>query len=59
MESIEEPAVVKAAQPRTSQACQRCRSLKIRCLPSVQSGTCQRYAHTLTTLFTLCQNSCF
>lgn len=28
--------------PRTSQACRHCRSLKARCLPSGEPGTCQR-----------------
>ncbi|PVI01556.1 hypothetical protein DM02DRAFT_591044 [Periconia macrospinosa] len=45
MEGIEQPATPaadKAAQGRVAQACQRCRSLKTRCLLSERSGTCQR-----------------
>ncbi|KAF1951391.1 hypothetical protein CC80DRAFT_210541 [Byssothecium circinans] len=42
MEGIEPPAADKAIPPRVLQACQRCRSLKTRCLPSEQTGTCKR-----------------
>ncbi|KAF2823162.1 hypothetical protein CC86DRAFT_329762 [Ophiobolus disseminans] len=43
MEDItEQPSATRAAIARTSQACQRCRSLKTRCLPSPQAGVCQR-----------------
>ncbi|KAH6643721.1 hypothetical protein C7974DRAFT_4040 [Boeremia exigua] len=40
--SDDEQSVARAAISRTLQACQRCRSLKTRCLPSSQPGTCQR-----------------
>jgi len=43
MEEIERPVADKATNPRVSQACQRCRSLKTRCLTSERTGTCQRY----------------
>ncbi|KAH5062444.1 hypothetical protein HBI24_136280 [Parastagonospora nodorum] len=42
MEDEEQPSAPKATIARTSQACQRCRSLKTRCLPGPQSGVCQR-----------------
>ncbi|KAF2677447.1 hypothetical protein K458DRAFT_481359 [Lentithecium fluviatile CBS 122367] len=42
MEDTERPAADKAVPARVSQACQRCRSLKTRCLPSERSGTCRR-----------------
>ncbi|KAF1964112.1 hypothetical protein BU23DRAFT_547965 [Bimuria novae-zelandiae CBS 107.79] len=42
MEDNEDSGPARASNPRVAQACQRCRSLKTRCLPSEQSGTCQR-----------------
>ncbi|KAF1838223.1 hypothetical protein BDW02DRAFT_565259 [Decorospora gaudefroyi] len=42
MEQTESPSVTRVSSSRTLQACQRCRNLKTRCLPSRQSGTCQR-----------------
>ncbi|KAH7115874.1 hypothetical protein B0J11DRAFT_538676 [Dendryphion nanum] len=42
MEDSEQSSVSRAPHARTTQACQRCRSLKTRCLPSAQVGTCQR-----------------
>ncbi|KAJ4992174.1 hypothetical protein SVAN01_02193 [Stagonosporopsis vannaccii] len=42
MSNAEPSIAASSAILRTSQACQRCRSLKTRCLPSVQQGTCQR-----------------
>jgi hypothetical protein len=42
MEDYEQPIAVRAAIARTSQACQRCRSLKTRCLPGSRAGVCQR-----------------
>lgn len=43
MDNIEESVSDRASNPRVSQACQRCRTLKTRCLPSERSGTCRRY----------------
>src|SRR4051812_44035398 len=43
MEDSENPSADRPASSRSSQACQRCRSLKTRCLPSPQPGMCQRY----------------
>ncbi|EUC49616.1 hypothetical protein COCMIDRAFT_33041 [Bipolaris oryzae ATCC 44560] len=42
MQESEGRPAAKAEQPRTLQACQRCRNLKTKCLPSSQSGRCQR-----------------
>ncbi|KAF2179445.1 hypothetical protein K469DRAFT_716434 [Zopfia rhizophila CBS 207.26] len=42
MEEVDHPSGEKPSHTRTSQACQRCRNLKTRCLPSEQAGTCQR-----------------
>ncbi|KAF2439044.1 hypothetical protein P171DRAFT_458217 [Karstenula rhodostoma CBS 690.94] len=42
MGDTEDSVSVKPANARVSQACERCRNLKTRCLPSEQSGTCQR-----------------
>ncbi|KAF2274045.1 uncharacterized protein EI97DRAFT_469018 [Westerdykella ornata] len=43
MEEVEQPSGPSGErQTRTAQACQRCRSLKTRCLPSERAGTCQR-----------------
>ncbi|KAF2646519.1 hypothetical protein P280DRAFT_464726 [Massarina eburnea CBS 473.64] len=42
MANEEQSATDKAGHPRVSQACQRCRSLKTRCLPSERTGTCKR-----------------
>lgn len=44
MEDTDQPSATRAGVSRTTQACQRCRNLKTRCLPSAQSGLCQRYA---------------
>ena len=43
MEDSGNPSADRPASSRSSQACQRCRSLKTRCLPSPQPGSCQRY----------------
>ncbi|KAF2743330.1 hypothetical protein M011DRAFT_431426 [Sporormia fimetaria CBS 119925] len=45
MEEIENPPGERSVQSRTTQACQRCRTLKTRCLPSDRSGVCQRCLH--------------
>ncbi|KAF2867487.1 hypothetical protein BDV95DRAFT_502725 [Massariosphaeria phaeospora] len=42
MEEVQNPLAERAALARTSQACERCRSLKTRCLPSEKPGACQR-----------------
>ncbi|KAF2265012.1 hypothetical protein CC78DRAFT_210696 [Lojkania enalia] len=42
MEENENPSVERPAHTRTLQACQRCRSLKTRCLPSERPGYCKR-----------------
>ncbi|EUC38023.1 hypothetical protein COCCADRAFT_32906 [Bipolaris zeicola 26-R-13] len=42
MRENEGNSAAKAEQPRTLQACQRCRNLKTKCLPSSQSGRCQK-----------------
>ncbi|KAH8727739.1 major facilitator superfamily domain-containing protein [Phaeosphaeriaceae sp. PMI808] len=42
MDDNEQPSTTKTTTIRTTQACQRCRSLKTRCLPSAQVGICQR-----------------
>ncbi|KAL1794338.1 hypothetical protein ACET3X_007759 [Alternaria dauci] len=42
MEDTEQPSAARVGVLRTTQACQRCRNLKTRCLPSDQSGRCQR-----------------
>ncbi|KAL5438224.1 hypothetical protein PMIN06_010307 [Paraphaeosphaeria minitans] len=42
MENNEDSVSVRSANSRVTQACQRCRMLKTRCLPSEQSSTCQR-----------------
>ncbi|KAF2019808.1 hypothetical protein BU24DRAFT_342753 [Aaosphaeria arxii CBS 175.79] len=43
MEETEAPNLERATgQIRTVQACQRCRSLKTKCLPSERPGTCRR-----------------
>ncbi|CAI6340769.1 unnamed protein product [Periconia digitata] len=45
MEDPEQPATERAVQGRVLQACQRCRSLKTRCLLSDHAGICQRCLH--------------
>ncbi|KAH9861823.1 hypothetical protein J1614_011576 [Plenodomus biglobosus] len=42
MAEIERPSATRAGIARTSQACERCRSLKTRCLPSGEADRCQR-----------------
>ncbi|KAF2853711.1 hypothetical protein T440DRAFT_465479 [Plenodomus tracheiphilus IPT5] len=42
MEDVERPSTTRAGIPRTSQACERCRTLKTRCLPSAEADRCQR-----------------
>ncbi|KAF2649993.1 hypothetical protein K491DRAFT_707826 [Lophiostoma macrostomum CBS 122681] len=42
METAEQTPTDRAVLARTTQACQRCRSLKTRCLPSEQASICRR-----------------